>query len=93
MYYLLLPDLESRTVVIETLKASGIHAVFHYIPLHSSPAGGKYGRAHGDLAKTQEMSNRLVRLPLWIGMSEEDVVRVVEGVYEALKVVKLSVVG
>ena len=93
MYYLLLPDLESRTVVIETLKASGIHAVFHYIPLHSSPAGGKYGRAHGDLVKTQELSNRLVRLPLWIGMSEEDVVRVVEGVYEALKVVKLSVMG
>jgi dTDP-4-amino-4,6-dideoxygalactose transaminase len=93
MYYLLLPDLEGRTVVIETLKAAGIQAVFHYIPLHSAPAGGKYGRAHGDLAQTQEMSNRLVRLPLWIGMSEEDVMRVVAGLYEALKVVKTAAVG
>jgi len=77
--------LESCPALIETLKTSGMQAVFHSIPLHSSPAGGKYGRAHGDLAQTQEVSNRLVRLPLWMGMSEEDVVRVVEGVYEALR--------
>jgi dTDP-4-amino-4,6-dideoxygalactose transaminase len=92
MYYLLVPDLESRTALIDKLKASGISAVFHYIPLHSSPAGSKYGRAHGDLAQTQEVSNRLVRLPLWVGMSEEDVVRVVQGVYETLKVVHTSAI-
>jgi dTDP-4-amino-4,6-dideoxygalactose transaminase len=71
MYYLLLPDLDSRTVLIEKLKICGVYPVFHYVPLHSSPAGRKYGRTHGSLSSTDELSDRLVRLPLWIGMENK----------------------
>ncbi len=70
MYYLLLPDLNLRTVFIDKLRRAGIHPVFHYIPLHSSPAGKRYARAHGQLKVTDEMSDRLVRLPLWSGLEE-----------------------
>ena len=70
MYYLLLPNLKSRTTLIDKLDACGINAVFHYVPLHSSPAGRKFGRTQGDLFLTQELSDRLVRLPLWVGMDE-----------------------
>ncbi len=70
MYYLLLPDLDARTAFIAGLKAAGIHAVFHYVPLHSAPGGKQYGRAHGDLPVTTSVSERLVRLPLWIGIEQ-----------------------
>jgi dTDP-4-amino-4,6-dideoxygalactose transaminase len=70
MYYLLLPDLAARTEFIERLKAEGIGAVFHYIPLHSSPAGRRFGRAHGSLEVTDRVSDRLVRMPLWVGLEE-----------------------
>lgn len=68
MYYLLLPDLERRTAFIAHLKASGISAVFHYVPLHSSPFGKSVARMHGDISVTINLSDRLVRLPLWIGL-------------------------
>ncbi|WP_242109651.1 dTDP-4-amino-4,6-dideoxygalactose transaminase [Luteimonas aquatica] len=68
MYYLLLPSLEARTAFIAGMKQRGVGTVFHYIPLHSSPAGQRYGRAQGDLAVTDAISDRLVRLPLWIGL-------------------------
>ena len=71
MYYLLLPDLEQRTAFIASLKEQCIGAVFHYVPLHDSPMGKKYGRISGDLKNTEELSERLVRLPLWLGMEEE----------------------
>lgn len=70
MYYLLLPTLEHRTSFISLMKEQGIQTVFHYIPLHSSPAGKKYGRSSGDLPITNNASDRLVRLPLWIGIEE-----------------------
>ncbi len=70
MYYLLLPSLEHRTAFIDRLRQAGIHTVFHYIPLHSAPAGLRYGRAQGELKVTTEMSDRLVRLPLWVGLAE-----------------------
>lgn len=70
LYYLLLPTLEARGQLIETLKAQGIQAVFHYVPLHSSPAGRRYGRCHGSLAVTDEVSDRLLRLPMWLGLEE-----------------------
>jgi dTDP-4-amino-4,6-dideoxygalactose transaminase len=70
MYYLLLPDLASRTAFIEKLKKAGIQTVFHYIPLHSAPAGLRYARAHGELPVTNDISDRLVRLPLWNGLAE-----------------------
>ena len=77
MYYLLLPDLEQRTAFIASLKEQGIGAVFHYVPLHNSPMGKKYGRISGDMKNTQELSDRLVRLPLWLGL-EEDIVGVIQ---------------
>lgn len=83
MYYLLLPDLEQRTAFIKSLKEQRIGAVFHYIPLHDSPMGKKYGRTSGDLKNTQELSERLVRLPLWLGM-EDDLVWVIQQVTDAV---------
>ena len=62
MYYILLPDLEHRTVFIDKLRKAGINTVFHYIPLHSAPAGQRNGRTHGELRVTNEMSERLVPL-------------------------------
>lgn len=70
MYYLLLPSIDARTRFIEQLKQHEVGAVFHYIPLHSSPAGMKYGRAAGQLPVTCNLSDRLVRLPMWLGMEE-----------------------
>ncbi len=71
MYYLLLPDLATRTRVIERLKARGVQTVFHYIPLHSSPIGKELGRTVGDMANTDATGERLLRLPLWIGLEDE----------------------
>jgi dTDP-4-amino-4,6-dideoxygalactose transaminase len=85
MYYLLLRDLAARSALIDKLKALGVHAVFHYVPLHSSPAGKKYGRTHGDMTHTDEVSERLVRLPLWVGMSDEQIERVIQAVGETLR--------
>jgi dTDP-4-amino-4,6-dideoxygalactose transaminase len=70
MYYLLLSDLEKRTRFIEALKRQGIHAVFHYLPLHLAPAGQRFGRAHGDLKITVRTSDTLVRLPFWLGLEQ-----------------------
>ncbi|HVV97508.1 MAG TPA: dTDP-4-amino-4,6-dideoxygalactose transaminase [Rhodanobacteraceae bacterium] len=66
MYYLLLRDLDERTRFIRALKEADIHPVFHYVPLHSAPAGLRFGRAVGDLPVTTHASDRLVRLPLWL---------------------------
>jgi dTDP-4-amino-4,6-dideoxygalactose transaminase len=70
MYYLLLPSLESRTRYIEALKGRGVSAVFHYIPLHSSPAGQRYARTADPMQVTDDTSDRLVRMPLWIGLED-----------------------
>lgn len=70
MYYMLLPTMEVRTHFIASLKARGVGAVFHYIPLHSAPAGRRYGRASGTLAITGDVSDRLVRMPLWVGLEQ-----------------------
>jgi dTDP-4-amino-4,6-dideoxygalactose transaminase len=76
MYYILLAPEIDRQQVLGGLKQNGIGAVFHYVPLHSSPAGTRYGRAHGDLALTTSLSQRLVRLPMWFGLSETQQQRV-----------------
>lgn len=79
IYYLLLPDLKSRTAFIDRLNENGVNAVFHYVPLHGSPAGKKYGRAFGSMTVTNSVSERLVRLPVWIGLEQhiDTVVRLV----------------
>lgn len=70
MYYILLPTLKRRTDFIASMKASGVSAVFHYIPLHSSPAGSRFGRSSGCMDVTDAVSDTLVRLPLWLGLEE-----------------------
>lgn len=73
MFYLKCKDLQERTALINYLKDNGILAVFHYIPLHSAPAGYKFGRFHGEDIYTTLESERLVRLPLYYGMDKKDV--------------------
>lgn len=71
MYYVLLKDLKQRSAFIDALKARGISSVFHYVPLHNAPAGLKYGRTNQPLPLTIDLSERLVRLPLWVGLSDQ----------------------
>lgn len=73
MFYIKAKDLEERTALISFLKENGILAVFHYIPLHTAPAGQKYGRFHGEDRYTTKESERLCRLPLYYGLKEEEV--------------------
>lgn len=83
MYYLLLDDLRDRTAFIEAMKTHEINCVFHYVPLHSAPGGLACGRSSGDLRVTTDHSERLVRLPLWIGLEgHQD--RVIDTVNESL---------
>jgi dTDP-4-amino-4,6-dideoxygalactose transaminase len=83
MYYILLPDLERRTAVIDRLREAGVQSVFHYIPLHSSPAGRKYGRAKGEMMVTDDTADRLLRLPQWVGLEEQQV-EVIQTILSAL---------
>ena len=71
MYYVLLDSLEERTRVMASMKERGVHTVFHYVPLHSAPAGRTHGRAHGSMEHTDGLSERLLRLPLWVGLDDE----------------------
>lgn len=80
MFYLLLGDLDKREALIAHLRGHGIGAVFHYVPLHSSTAGRRFGRAGGSLAVTDDASARLVRLPLWPELSDAQVRQVVAAV-------------
>jgi dTDP-4-amino-4,6-dideoxygalactose transaminase len=82
MYYVLLPGLEQRTAFIDRLGQAGIQPVFHYVPLHSSPFGRTIGRPVGDLPQTTAAGERLVRLPLWLGI-EEHLDRVIAEVIDA----------
>ena len=72
MYYLKCKDLEERTAFIDYLKENNVMAVFHYVPLHSAPAGLRFGRFHGEDVHTTADSDRLVRLPMYYGMHEAD---------------------
>ncbi len=70
LYYLLIPTAAQRDRLLPALQKDGIGAIFHYIPLHDSPGGLRYGRAHGAMTLTNDLSARLIRLPFWIGLSE-----------------------
>jgi dTDP-4-amino-4,6-dideoxygalactose transaminase len=80
IFYIILRDLAQRTDFIEYMLINGIGAPFHYIPLHSSPAGKKYGRAHGDLLITDELSSGLVRLPNYFTLSDDKIDYVIDKV-------------
>lgn len=71
MYYVVLNSLAERTALIQKFKSHNIHPVFHYIPLHSAPGGIKFGRVSGSMENTNAVSDRLLRLPLWIGLDED----------------------
>jgi dTDP-4-amino-4,6-dideoxygalactose transaminase len=88
MYYLLAADLAERTALIEHLRQAGILAVFHYVPLHSSPFAKSLGLPELHLPVTDEMSSRLLRLPVYYDLSDRDVTEVAEaviGFYEGRK--------
>lgn len=72
MFYILLPDRETRDGLMAHLKQQGIGAVFHYVPLHSSPMGQTFGYKEGDLPVTEDLSGRLLRLPLYYEITEEE---------------------
>lgn len=82
MYYLKCKDLEERTAFISYLKENGVQAVFHYVPLHSAPAGLKFGRFDGEDVCTTAESDRLVRLPMYYGLNDSDRNRVISVVKE-----------
>ena len=85
MFYIKTKDLKERTKLINHLKENEIQAVFHYIPLHSAPAGIKYGRFHGEDKYTTKESERLLRLPMYYGLKEEDVLKVCDKIKEFYK--------
>lgn len=84
IYYLLITQTEKRDKVLASLKQKGIMAVFHYIPLHQSPAGKLYTRTHGELRHTESISRRILRLPLFVDMNEEMLQIIINTTKEAL---------
>lgn len=85
MYYIILKDNETRNNLIKKFRENEIEAPFHYIPLHTSPMGQKYGYKEGDLPVTEEYSSRLIRLPLHAELSDEEVNKVIKILTEFLE--------
>ena len=85
MFYLKAKDLEERTALISFLKENGVLAVFHYIPLHSAPAGQKFGVFHGEDKYTTAEANRLLRLPMYYGLTDSDISKVIDTVLKFYK--------
>ena len=82
MYYIKLKDLDERSNFLQFMRDREIGCVFHYVPLHSAPAGRKFGRFHGEDTYTTVESDRLVRLPMYYGITDEDKKTVVDSIYE-----------
>ena len=82
LFYLLMPDLKARTRLISHLKQRGILSVFHYLPLHLSPIGERFGGKPGDCPVTEDISDRLVRLPFYNDLTREDQAKVIEATQE-----------
>lgn len=81
MFYIKTRDIEQRSLLIRYLDQQGVNAVFHYIPLHTAPAGKRFGRFHGEDRYTTKESERLLRLPMYYGLREEQVSYVTEMLY------------
>jgi dTDP-4-amino-4,6-dideoxygalactose transaminase len=84
MFYVKVKDLEERTQVLAHMKAENIGCVFHYVPLHSAQGGIRYGEFHGEDRYTTRESERLIRLPMFYGMTQEMIDRVIAGMQHAL---------
>lgn len=84
IYYLLVDSLETRSKVLTNLKRHGVQATFHYVPLHSAPAGRKYGRQSGELVVTEDICDRIVRLPLFADMTCEETDLIISLVFQSL---------
>jgi dTDP-4-amino-4,6-dideoxygalactose transaminase len=81
LYYLLLPDLDRRQGLLRHLAERGVQATFHYQPLHAAPAGQRFGRvAPGSCPVTEDMADRVLRLPLFAGMRDDETQRVIDAV-------------
>ncbi len=80
MFYLLMPDLESRQRLIQYLKERGILSVFHYLPLHLSEMGRKYGGKLGDCPVTESISDRLLRLPFYYSLRSDEQAQVIQAI-------------
>ncbi len=78
MFYILVESELVRNALLEKFRFAGVGAIFHYIPLHDSPAGLQYGRTCGDMTRTKQFAGRLIRLPLWVGLSEHELAEVVK---------------
>lgn len=87
MYYVLLAANVDRQKVLNEFKRNEIGSVFHYVPLHSSPAGQHYGRVHGPLNVTNNQSERLIRLPLWVGLTEQQQDRIIDVLKIAINII------
>jgi dTDP-4-amino-4,6-dideoxygalactose transaminase len=85
LYYLIVPTAAIRDQLLTSLNEAGVNAIFHYVPLHLSDAGRRFGRTAGTMTHTESASARLIRLPLWADMTDDDVSFVIERVLEAVK--------
>ena len=86
MFYIKVKDLEERTALLDYLKKNDINAVFHYVPLHSAPAGVKFGRFDGVDVYTTNKSERLIRLPMYYGLSYNEINKILGVVNEFFKI-------
>lgn len=88
MYYILLSPQIDRQAVLTRLKEKNIYSVFHYVPLHSSAAGKRYAKVHGSMEVTERQSERLLRLPLWVGLTNEQQKRIVNALTKIIEELK-----
>jgi dTDP-4-amino-4,6-dideoxygalactose transaminase len=86
IYYLIMDTLKDRSFLIDFLRQNGIHAVFHYVPLHSSDFGSVHSRCSGSVSNTVSLSDRIIRLPIWIGMQALQP-RIIASVLEGLRLI------
>ena len=80
MFYIKVKDLNERTLLLENLYENGIYAVFHYVPLHSSLAGLKFGAFYGEDKFTTKESERLIRLPIFFGIKNADITNIIDSI-------------
>lgn len=84
MFYILLNSEKERNYLMDKLKENGIASVFHYIPLHNSLMGLKFGYNQGDLPVTEDLSNKILRLPMYAGLKEEEIQYIINKIYDIL---------